>query len=107
MDAALPLSPSLNDLSTTYDDKIAMDLIPESHKYAQNYRVTRVKNTPIDITEESARVVFEQIMAGAHAIVLGKHLVMCSNIASIDPLPIKNKPEAGHYKGDVWIKDVE
>jgi hypothetical protein len=80
-------------------------LIPESKKYSQNYRVSRIKLEPIDITEEVAHDVFERILEGDQAIVLGKHLVMCSSISSIDPLPIKKKPEAGRYEGDKWIKD--
>jgi hypothetical protein len=84
-----------------------LSLIPESHRYSQNYRVSRIKLEPIDITEESANVVFEKILAGDHAIVLGKHLVMCSSISSIDPLPIKKAPSNGHFEGDSWIEDKE
>jgi len=83
----------------------AVSLIPASHKYSQNYRVHRVKLDPIDITEESAREVFKQIIGGAHAIVLGNHLVMCNSIMSIDPLPIKKKPRSGRIVGDLWIED--
>jgi hypothetical protein len=90
---ALPLSPN------------KLSLIPESHKYSQNYRVTRINLEPIDITEETANFVFKKILSGDHAIVLGKHLVMCSCISSIDPLPIIPKPKIGHYEGNKFIED--
>lgn len=83
----------------------ALSLIPVSHRYSQNYRVNRVKLDPIDITEETAKAIFDQILKGAHAIVLGKHLVMCSSIMSIDPLPIKKKPATGHFEADVWVEE--
>jgi hypothetical protein len=70
-----------------------MSLIPLNKKYAQNYRVSRIKLDPIDITEEMAHDVFEKILNGTQAIVLGNHLVMCSCITSIDPLPLIKPPE--------------
>ena len=95
---------SLNDLTTTYEDKTATSLIPESHKYKQNYRVHRIKLSPIDITEESANAVFKEVLGGSHAIVLGKSLVMCSSITSIDPLPLKKKPKKGEYIDGNWVE---
>jgi len=80
-------------------------LIPDDKKYSQNYRVTRIKLEPIDITEEMAHDVFDKILHGTQAIVMGNHLVMCSCISSIDPLPLKNKPTNGHFDKDVWVED--
>lgn len=82
-----------------------LSLIPDEKKYSQNYRVSRIKLDPIDITEETAHDVFERVLAGDQAVVLGKHLVMCSSIASIDPLPMLKKPETGHFEGEVWVVD--
>lgn len=96
---ALSLSGSMSGVMAS------MSLIPENKKYSQNYRVSRIKLQPIDITEEVANDVFERVLKGDQAIVLGNHLVMCSSISSIDPLPIKNKPINGHYEGDVWVED--
>lgn len=82
-----------------------LSLIPDEKKYSQNYRVSRIKLDPIDITEETAHDVFERVLAGDQAVVLGKHLVMCSSIASIDPLPMLKKPSVGHYDGDIWVEE--
>lgn len=94
-----------DELALRQSQNDGLSLIPESHKYSQNYRVTRINLPPIDITEETAHFVFKKILEGDHAIVLGKHLVMCSCISSIDPLPIKQKPANGHYEGDKWINE--
>ena len=90
---ALPSSLSLTRANGTQSAEGAVSLIPPSHRYRQNYRVTRIKLPPIDITEESARAVFQEILKGSQAIVLGRHLIMCSVIASIDPLPVETAPD--------------
>ena len=94
-----------DELQLYHSNEDVMSLIPESKKYDQNYRVNRVKLSPIDITETAAKAIFQQILDGAHAIVLGNHLVMCSSIMSIDPLPIIKKPSKGHFDGEVWVEE--
>jgi hypothetical protein len=100
MSDELALSQSNSELSTD-----SFSLIPEEKKYSQNYRVSRIKLSPIDITENMANNVFKRILSGDQAIVLGNHLVMCSSISSIDPIPLKQKPADGHYENDTWVKD--
>ena len=97
----------IKSLSLKYDEVLGdvYSLIPHNKRYAQNYRVNRIKLKPIDITELMARDIFSQILAGRQAIVLGDHLVMCSSISSIDPLPIKKKPRSGKIVGNKFVED--
>lgn len=96
-------------LTKTSQQQDQYNLIPETKKYDyQNYRVYRHhKLPPIDITENMAEKVFREILNGRQAVVLGKSLVMCGSIASIDPLPIKKKPVKGRIINNVWTVEAE
>jgi len=112
VDQKSQLSPTTNVMvmktEVDSDGDTFYSIIPKHKKYGyENYRVFRIKLPPIDITENMANKVFKEILSGRQAVILGKSLVMCSSISSIDPLPIKKKPITGKIVGNVFVPDKD
>lgn len=76
----------------------AMSLITEADRYNQNFIVYRVKQRPIEITGKARDQIIQSLTTGATFVLLGEYLVMTNTIASIEPLPLRDKTRASIYQ---------
>lgn len=82
-----------------------MSLIRPSKEYSQNYVVYRVNLKAIEIDLQTRDIVLNLMNQGKKFVQVDDHTIMLNSISAIEPMPLKKKPEKGHYDGDLWISD--
>lgn len=83
----------------------AKSLIKPSKEFNQNYTVHRIGLSSLEIDQKVRDTMLEFMNQGKKFIQVDDHTIMLNSISSIEPLPIKPKPEKGHYEDNVWMKE--
>lgn len=69
----------------------AKSLIPKEKKYKQNFIIYRVKLDPIEVSKEARDDILKALSENRSFIQIGDFTIMLNSIASIEPMPIKQK----------------
>ena len=76
----------------------AISLIRKSEEFEQCYVIYRVKLNPIEVSEQVRDMIINAMDAGKVYVQLGGITLMVNTIASIEPIPLKNKEREEIYQ---------
>lgn len=74
-------------------DSEAISLVPKEKQFDQCYVVHRINLKKLFVSEQTAKMIIGSISEGKKFISLGGIFFMLNTIASIEPLPLRNKQE--------------
>lgn len=72
-------------------DPEGVSLIPKSKQFDQCFKINRVKQSSLFVSEDARNKVLEELNLGKMFVQIGQYTIMLNTISSIEPLPLRDR----------------